>query len=101
MKSTTSGSTINITPAFMLDFQSRIVRLLNTKNGEWNGTMTQLSYALTRSIKRAVPAYWPSSPSVMRRVVNTVLPRLRNAGVSVSFGRATDRVRTRIVSFVK
>jgi hypothetical protein len=93
------GSTVNVTPAFIQDFQTRITTLLNRRNGVWNGTMSQLNQAITTGIRRAAPASWPTTPSVLRRVVNTVLPRLRNAGISVRFGRANDRVRTRYVSF--
>jgi|SRR5271166_565286 len=100
--SKTIGSTINVTPEFVKDFQSRILSLLNRrKTGIWNGTMTQLNYAITTGLKRTVPSEWPSSPSVLRRAVNTVVPRLRAAGISVQFGRDTDRARTRYVSFVK
>jgi hypothetical protein len=100
-KSNTFGTTININKTFVQDFRSRVETLLNARQGEWQGTMTQLSYALTRAIKRSRPSYWPTSPSVMRRVVNTVVPTLRNSGVSVAFRRGADRVRSRIVSFSK
>lgn len=75
--------------------QTRIASLVN-RRGSWQGTMSELSAAITT---RGVPSNWPKTPSVMRRVVNAVLPSLRKAGVRVSFGRTSDHMRTRFASF--
>jgi hypothetical protein len=79
--------------------QSRIFTLLSRRNGSWNGTMTQLNQAITTGIRRSVPQNWPGSPSVLRRFVNSIVPSLRREGVEVQFGRTTDHMRTRFVSF--
>lgn len=80
--------------------KSRILMLLSRKDGTWNGTMTELNRAITAGLRRSTPNNWPKSPSVLRRVVNVVVPSLRAAGVSVQFGRTTDHSRTRFVSLV-
>jgi hypothetical protein len=79
--------------------QSRIVALLNRRNGIWNGTMTELNQAITAGLRRATPTNWPKTPSVLRRVINVVVPSLRKTGVRVRFGRTTDHSRKRFVSF--
>ena len=81
------------------NIQTRILTLLTRKNGSWNGTMTELNRAITTGLRRNTPTNWPKSPSVLRRVVNAVVPALRRAGVSVEFTRSTDHSRTRFVSF--
>lgn len=98
-QSNSYGHTIAATPEVIRDLQTRIQKLVSRKNGEWIDTMTQLNYALTRGIQMGKGANWPSSPSVMRRAVNTVVSRLRNQGISTHFSRRTDRVRSRVVSF--
>jgi hypothetical protein len=94
-------STINVDRALAQDLQSRIITLVGRKNGAWQGTMTELALAITTGLRRAVPAGFPTSPSVLRRVLNTVVRPLARAGVNVSFGRTTDHMRTRFVSFVQ
>lgn len=80
--------------------QQRIITLLSrTRNGLWNGTMTELNRAITTGLRRAMPTNWPKSPSILRRVINVVVPSLRRTGVSVHFGRTTDHSRRRFVSF--
>lgn len=88
---------INIDRDTVRDVQSRVLALLDRKNGEWAGSMTELSAALTTGIRRATPNYWPTNPSTVRRVMNTVAPALRRAGVRVVFGRETDHFRKRFV----
>lgn len=94
----TASSTVVVDRELAATIQSRIITLLGRKNGSWNGTMTDLNRAITTGIRRAVPAAWPSTPSVLRRVINGVIPALRRAGVSVSFTRTSDHMRTRVVS---
>lgn len=79
--------------------QGRIVTLLDRKNGSWTGTMSELGVAITSGIRRSATTDWPKSPSVLRRVVNAVIPALRRSGVSVRFSRSSDHMRTRFVSF--
>jgi len=83
------------------NISSRILTLLDRKNGSWLGTMTELNRAITAGLRRAAAAGWPKTPSVMRRVVNSVIPTLRKSGVRVQFGRTTDHMRTRFVSFTQ
>jgi hypothetical protein len=66
-----------------------------TNAGTWHGTMTQLNRELGRKSKR--PAV--KSPYTLRIVLNRVVNRLRARGISVRFGRANDRIRTRFVKF--
>lgn len=81
------------------NIQTRITTLLTRRNGSWNGTMTELNHAITQGLRRATPNNWPKTPSVLRRVINGVIPSLRRSGVRVQFGRTTDHARTRFVSF--
>lgn len=83
------------------EVQARILTLLNRKSGSWNGTMTELNHAITTGMRKSVPAVWPGSPSVLRRVVNKVVRSLQRAGVKVQFGRTSDHMRTRFVTFSK
>jgi len=90
---------MNVDRELSQNIQTRITTLLNRKRGSWNGTMTELNHAITLGIRRATPTNWPKTPSVLRRVINSVVPSLRRSGVSVQFGRTTDHSRTRFVSF--
>lgn len=87
---TTAGAKMNVSPEVSEKVQNRVVRLVSRRaDGFWSGTMTDF----TRAIR------FESAPSSMRRVLNTIAPRLRKAGVKVQFGRLTNHARTRIVSF--
>lgn len=94
-----TASKMNVDRELSQGVQTRIISLLTKKNGAWNGTMTELNAAITSGLRRATPTNWPKTPSVLRRVVNSVIPSLRRSGVSVQFGRTTDHSRTRFVSF--
>jgi hypothetical protein len=77
----------------------RIMMLLDRSDGQWYGTMTEFSRAITTGLHRRVPASWPKNPSIMRRYVNTIATNLRKEGIRVQFGRGTDHNRTRFVGF--
>lgn len=83
------------------EVKTRILTLLDRRNGTWEGTMTDLDRAITKGLRRSVPAEWPGSPSHLRRVVNRTLSSLRKEGVRVQFTRTSDHARNRLVSFVK
>ncbi len=76
---------------------SGIVSVLERNKGQWEGTMTELNTAARKVLGRSVPENWPGSPSSLRTNLNRVVRRVREAGVSVKFTRATDRNRTRLV----
>lgn len=95
----TRPAKMNVDRNLVETIQTRIVTLLGKKNGSWNGTMTELNRAITSGLRRAETLNWPKTPSVLRRVINTVVPSLRKSGVSVQFGRTSDHTRTRFVSF--
>jgi hypothetical protein len=100
--SATRTNRINVQPEVRTAIEARIISLLGrTRTGAWEGTMTDLNTAITAVSKRATPANWPATPSVLRRVVNVVIPSLRRSGVRVQFTRTTDHMRTRMVSFVQ
>lgn len=80
--------------------QERIVSLVSRKGGEWSGNMTELMRAL-KSVSGKVKATLPTSPSVMRKVLNEALYSIRRSGVSVAFTRTSDSMRKRVVEFVK
>jgi hypothetical protein len=67
----------------------------------WIGTMSDLATALNRTIDRKQRGFLPRSPSALRVVINRVVNRIRNRGVSVRFGRTTDHTRTRFVRFAQ
>lgn len=89
---------LNLNTEQKQNIQTRIVELLNRKNGSWNGTMTELNRAITSGIRKTAPSFWPKTPSVLRRALNTVIPSLRRSGVRVQFARSTDHSRTRFIS---
>ena|ERR1700743_2498848 len=71
--------------------------MLKRRSTPWVGTVSQLSQALQKRFGQT--KNWPGSASAFRVALNKVLARLRNAGVSIKFTRATDRTRTRLVKF--
>jgi hypothetical protein len=95
----TNRTKMNIDRELSQNIQTRILTLLTRKDGSWNGTMTDLNRAITTGLRRATPSNWPKTPSVLRRAINSVVPSLRRSGISVQFGRTTDHMRTRFVSF--
>lgn len=90
-------SKVNVFETVADDVVERVVSLVK-RRGEFVGTMTDLDVMLTDGLRRVRPEVWPASPSALRMAVDMVLPRLRKAGVSVRFERATDRIRTRLVT---
>ncbi len=81
--------------------RDRITSLLGKKGGEWIGSMSELDIALRSVVRAKPPSNWPTSPSVMRKVVNNVIYSLRRSGVKVNFTRTTDHMRKRVVEFVQ
>jgi len=68
-------------------------------DGVWKGTMSELTTALRRVLSQKQRTLLPGSPSALRVVINRVVNRIRNRGISVRFGRATNHTRTRFVRF--
>lgn len=81
--------------------RDRITSLVAKKGGVWSGNMSELDVALRATSRTKTPTNWPSSPSVMRKVVNNVIYTLRRSGVKVNFTRTTDHMRKRVVEFVQ
>lgn len=103
-KSTTAKKTIrskmNISKEFNQEIQNRIRKVLSRNQGVWVGTMSELNIAITTGIRKSeYNSFWPKTPSVMRRVINTMIPSLSHSGVRTTFGRTTDHSRTRFVCF--
>lgn len=94
----TNRTVINVDQELSQNIQSRIATLLNRKDGQWFGTMTEFNRAITTGLRRTTPSNWPKTPSVLRKVVNGMVNSLRRSGVRVSFGRSTDHMRTRFVA---
>lgn len=69
--------------------------------GLWKGTMSELKTALNRVSSKRQRTILPGSPGALRIVINRVVNRLRNRGIGVRFGRATDHARTRFVRFTQ
>lgn len=77
-----------------------IVSVVQGQSGSnWTGTMTNLTTALNRVLSKRQRGLLPRSPAALRVVINRVINRLRNRGVSVKFTRSTDHSRTRYVRF--
>lgn len=72
-----------------------VKKMVQRRTSSWIGTMTDLNDVL----ESKVSARLPGSPSALRVTLNTVINRLRNAGISVRFYRSSDRTRTRLVEF--
>jgi len=66
-------------------------------NPEWVGTMTDLGNELVKVVGRKNKNQLPGSASVLRRVIDRNIGRIRNRKVSVRFTRTVDRTRTRLV----
>ncbi len=74
-----------------------VKRIVSRRSTPWVGTMTDLNLAVARVLgNRDVLV---NSPSALRIVLNRVVNRIRNAGISVRFLRSTDKARTRLVKF--
>jgi hypothetical protein len=67
------------------------------KKSKFVGTMTDLNLVVARM--QGINGTLVSTPSALRVVLNKVVNRLRNAGVSVRFTRSTDKARSRLVKF--
>lgn len=77
-----------------------VVSMLEKRSTPWIGTMTDLNGVVVKQVgKTGVPSTWPRSPSALRVVLNRVVNRIRNAGVSVRFVRSPDHERNRLVVF--
>lgn len=76
-----------------------ILKLVENKNSEWSGTMTELGSALAKILGKKNSNVIPGSPGALRVVINRVINRIRNRSVSVRFGRTPDHTRTRYVRF--
>lgn len=76
-----------------------ILKLVENKNSEWSGTMTELGSALSKTLGKKNSNVIPGSPGALRVVINRVVNRIRNRSVSVRFGRTPDHTRTRYVRF--
>lgn len=93
VRKTNNTTRPNIDRTVVQSIKQQVITLLDTaKNGQWIGTMTDLSGKIRTGIR---------SPSYLRRVLNVAVPSIRNAGVSVKFGRTTDHSRTRYVRFIQ
>jgi len=94
---TSNGKTISVDNLVL----EGVLRSLETSH-QWRGTMTELDSILARVYSRSQTKInnLPGSPSALRVVINRIANRLRARGVSVRFGRANDRIRTRFVKFV-
>lgn len=74
-----------------------VKKIVSRRSTPWVGTMTDLNSAVARlQVNKEVLV---SSPSALRVVLNRVVNRLRNAGISVRFLRSTDKARNRLVKF--
>lgn len=86
-------------PEVVQTVRARVLSLLQRRNGNWRGTMTELLDAITQG--RQMPQVWPGSASSLRRVVNRVVPAIRREGYRVQFIRTPDHDRRRLVSFTR
>jgi|SRR5579885_2450889 len=77
-----------------------VISMLEKRSTPWVGTMTDLNGIVMKTVKKTgVPSSWPRSPSALRVVLNRVVNRIRNQGVSVRFVRSADHERNRLVVF--
>lgn len=77
-----------------------VVSILESQ-GEWVGTMTNLTTALNRILSKKQRALLPHSPGALRMVLNKVVNRLRNRRLSVKFVRTPDHKRTRLIKITQ
>lgn len=97
-----STSKTNVRKSNVSDVNEIVVRGITAvvANGNaWVGSMTDLAAAIKRVSSKRQRTLLPGSPSALRVVINRVINRIRNRGVSVRFGRTTDHTRTRFVKF--
>ena len=82
-------------------FRGLVSILEGQSRSNWTGTMTNLTTALNRVLSKRQRSLLPGSPAALRVVINRVVNRIRNRGVSVRFIRSTDHSRTRYVRFTR
>jgi hypothetical protein len=82
------------------DIVFRSVSTIVERQDTWMGTMTELSSAINRVASKRQRTILPGSPGALRIVINRVVNRLRNRGISVRFIRTPDHGRTRLVRFM-
>jgi hypothetical protein len=82
------------------DIVFRSVSTIVERQDTWIGTMTELSSAINRVASKRQRTILPGSPGALRIVINRVVNRLRNRGISVRFVRTSDHGRTRLVRFM-
>ncbi len=82
------------------DIVFRSISSVVEREDMWIGTMTELSAAINRVASKRQRTILPGSPSALRIVINRVVNRLRNRGISVKFIRSSDHGRTRLVRFM-
>lgn len=82
------------------DIVFRSVSTIVERQDTWMGTMTELSSAINRVASKRQRTILPGSPGALRIVINRVVNRLRNRGISVRFIRTSDHGRTRLVRFM-
>jgi hypothetical protein len=76
--------------------RNRVLSLLGRRRGKWSGSMTELLSAITG---KKVPQVWPGSASILRRMIDQVVPAIRRQGYTVEFSRTPDHNRKRVVKF--
>jgi hypothetical protein len=72
------------------------------KRNEWSGTTTELMVELQNRDRTEQQVSkqkdWPKDATRFSRQVRVVAASLRKAGIEVTFGKAPDRMKTRIIS---
>ena len=68
--------------------------------GPWQGTATALLNTLAQNVdpEAKTKIVWPQTESALSVGLRRLAPNLRSAGIELSFGRQTDRTRTRTIS---
>jgi hypothetical protein len=78
-----------------------VLKILDSIDDQiWFGSMTDLNADLVRVLKKDSVALLPRSPSALRVVLNRLVHRIRNRGVSVKFGKTNGTNSMRYVKFV-
>ncbi len=73
-----------------------LFRLLH--KGPWQGTASALLKSLNAEADGSNTSGWPKTERVLSAALRRLAPNLRSAGIAISFTKAPDRRRTRIIS---
>jgi hypothetical protein len=75
-----------------------LTRFLDTKQGWWSGTATELLEELNAVSHK--PAGWPRAPNALSGILRRLAPALRKIGIYMEFSR-DETIRSKMITIIK